>query len=101
MPFQLKEIIDRYQGQQLSLLSEYINPQMARVLKTLGFDPVYVRGQGSHLWDIQGNDYLDMLSGFGVFSVGRSHLRVKEAIHQYLELDTPNLVKVCKSEGAG
>jgi len=94
MPFQLREIIDRHQGQQLSLLSEYINPQMAKVLKTLGFDPVYVRGQGSHLWDVQGNDYLDMLSGFGVFAVGRSHPKVKEAIRQYLDLDSPNLVKM-------
>ena len=94
MPFDLREMIDRHQGQQLSLLSEYINPQMAKVLKTIGFDAVYVRGQGAHLWDDQGNDYLDMLSGFGVFAVGRSHPKVKEAIRQYLELDSPNLVKM-------
>jgi len=94
MLFNLKELIDSRQGQQLSLLSEYINPQMAKVLKILGFDPVYVRGRGAHLWDDRGNDYLDMLSGFGVFSVGRSHPRVKEAIRQYLELDSPNLVKM-------
>jgi len=94
MLFNLKELIDSRQGQQLSLLSEYINPQMAKVLKILGFDPVYVRGRGAHLWDDRGNDYLDMLSGFGVFSVGRSHPNVKEAIRQYLELDSPNLVKM-------
>jgi ornithine--oxo-acid transaminase len=94
MPFNLREVIDRYQGQQLSLLSEYINPQMAKVLKTLGFDPVYVRGKGAHLWDDRGNDYLDMLSGFGVFAVGRSHPKIKEAVRQYLELDSPNLVKM-------
>jgi len=94
MPFDLREIMHRSQGKQLSLLSEYINPQMAKVLKTLGFDPVYVRGQGAHLWDDKGDDYLDMLAGFGVFAVGRSHPRVKEAIRQYLDLDSPNLVKM-------
>lgn len=94
MPFDLREMMHRSQGRQLSLLSEYINPQMAKVLKTLGFDPVYVRGQGSHLWDDKGDDYLDMLAGFGVFAVGRSHPRVKEAIRQYLDLDSPNLVKM-------
>ncbi|HXX54174.1 MAG TPA: aspartate aminotransferase family protein, partial [Thermodesulfovibrionales bacterium] len=94
MSFDLRKLIDRHQGQQLSLLSEYINPQMAKVLKTLGFDPVYVKGQGSHLWDDRGNDYLDMLSGFGVFAVGRSHPLVKDAIRQYLELDSPNLIKM-------
>jgi ornithine--oxo-acid transaminase len=94
MSFDLREIIQRHQGEQFSLLSGYINPQMATVLKILGFDPVYVRGQGAHLWDDRGNDYLDMLSGFGVFAVGRSHPKVKEAIRQYLDLDSPNLVKM-------
>lgn len=94
MPFNLQGMIDRHQGQQLSLLSHYINPQMAKVLKILGFDPVYVRGRGAHLWDDRGKDYLDMLSGFGVFAVGRSHPTVKDAIRQYLDLDSPNLVKM-------
>jgi acetylornithine/succinyldiaminopimelate/putrescine aminotransferase len=94
MPLDLREIIERHQGQQLSLLSQYINPQMAKVLKTIGFDPVYVRGKGAHLWDNRGNDYLDMISGFGVFALGRSHPKVKEAIRQYLDLDSPNLVKM-------
>jgi len=94
MPLDLREIIERHQGQQLSLLSRYMNPQMAKVLKTIGFDPVYVRGKGAHLWDDRGNEYLDMISGFGVFALGRSHPKVKEAIRQYLELDSPNLVKM-------
>jgi acetylornithine/succinyldiaminopimelate/putrescine aminotransferase len=90
----LKRLIDAHQGQQLSLLSDFINPKMARVLKAIGFDPVYVRGRGAHLWDDRGNDYLDMLSGFGVFGIGRSHPKVKDAIRQYLELDSPNLIKM-------
>jgi ornithine--oxo-acid transaminase len=94
MSFDLHEMVRRHQGRQLSLLSDYINPQMAKVLKTLGFDPVYVRGTGAHLWDDHGNDYLDMLAGFGVFAVGRSHPKVKEAIRQYLDLDSPNMVKM-------
>jgi acetylornithine/succinyldiaminopimelate/putrescine aminotransferase len=94
MTLDLRQLIQRHQGQQLALLREYINPQMAKVLKMVGFDPVYVRGQGAHLWDDRGNDYLDMLSGFGVFAVGRSHPKVKEAIRQYLDLDSPNLVKM-------
>ncbi len=94
MPLHLKDIIERNQGQQLSLLSQYMNPQMAKVLKTIGFDPVYLRGKGAHLWDDRGNDYLDMIAGFGVFALGRSHPKVKDAIRQYLELDSPNLVKM-------
>ncbi len=94
MSFDLKELIETNQGQQLSLLSDYMNPQLARVLKMLGYDPVYVKGVGSHLWDMEGNDYLDMQSGFGVFALGRSHPKVKKAIQDYLELDSPNLIKM-------
>src|SRR5688572_15479193 len=94
LPMDLKRLIDAHQGEQLSLLSQFINPKMASVLKAIGFDPVYVRGRGAHLWDDRGNNYLDMLSGFGVFGVGRSHPKVKEAIRQYLELDSPNLIKM-------
>lgn len=94
MSFDLREMVRAHQGKELSLLAEYINPRMAKVLKTLGFDPVYVRGQGAHLWDDRGNDYLDMLAGFGVFGVGRSHPRVKDAIRQYLDMDSPNLIKM-------
>ncbi len=94
MALDLRDIIERNQGQQLSLLSQYMNPQMAKVLKAIGFDPVYVKGKGAHLWDDRGNDYLDMLAGFGVFAVGRSHPKIKDAISQYLELDSPNLVKM-------
>jgi ornithine--oxo-acid transaminase len=94
VPFDLKELIGLNQGQQLSLLSDYMNPQMAKVLKMIGFDPIYVKGQGSHLWDNRGNDYLDMLSGFGVFALGRSHPKVKKAIQDYLDIDSPNLIKM-------
>lgn len=94
MTINLKDLIDRHQGEQLSLLAEYMNPQMAKILKMLGFDPVYVRGMGAHLWDEKGHDYLDLQSGFGVFAVGRSHPKIKEAIRQYLELDSPNLIKL-------
>jgi ornithine--oxo-acid transaminase len=94
MAFDLAELIQHNQGRQLRLLSDYINPQMAKVLKTIGFDPTYVRGEGAHLWDDSGNDYLDMVGGFGVFAVGRSHPKVKAAIRQYLDMDSPNLVKM-------
>lgn len=94
MAFDLKQLIRDNQGRELDLLRETMNPRFAKVLSTIGFDPVYVRGQGAHLWDKDGNDYLDMLSGYGVFNVGRNHPKVKDAIRQYLEVDSPNLIKM-------
>ena len=60
-------------GENFSLHEQYLNPQLARVLKTLGFDRYYVRGEGCYLYDDRGEKYLDFLAGFGVFALGRSH----------------------------
>jgi acetylornithine/succinyldiaminopimelate/putrescine aminotransferase len=94
MAFDLKQLIRENQGRELDLLRDTMNPRFAKVLTTIGFDPNYVRGQGAHLWDDKGNDYLDMLSGYGVFNVGRNHPKIKDAIRQYLEVDSPNLIKM-------
>ncbi|MDR2163344.1 MAG: aspartate aminotransferase family protein [Clostridiales Family XIII bacterium] len=42
--------------------------------------PVMVRGQGSLLWDADGKEYIDLLSGFSVSNFGNCHPRITEAI---------------------
>jgi predicted acetylornithine/succinylornithine family transaminase len=42
----------------------------------------FVRGQGSRLWDDQGNEYLDFLSGLAVTSLGHAHPAVADAISE-------------------
>jgi acetylornithine/succinyldiaminopimelate/putrescine aminotransferase len=64
------------------------------VLKTIGFDRFYVRGDGSYLFDADGERYLDLLSGFGVYALGRSHPALKAALHQAIDLDLPNMVQM-------
>jgi predicted acetylornithine/succinylornithine family transaminase len=39
-----------------------------------------VRGEGSRVWDADGNEYLDFLCGLAVTSLGHSHPAVTEAI---------------------
>ena len=87
-------MIEARQGENFRLHNEYLNPQLVKVLKTLGFDRFYVRGEGSYLYDRSGERYLDFLSGFGVFALGRSHPVVKKALHDALDLDLPNLVQL-------
>ncbi len=41
----------------------------------------FVRGQGIRLWDGDGREYLDLLSGLAVTGLGHSHPAVAEAIH--------------------
>jgi predicted acetylornithine/succinylornithine family transaminase len=40
----------------------------------------FVRGQGTHLWDDQGREYLDFLCGIAVTSLGHSHPVVADAV---------------------
>jgi len=40
----------------------------------------FVRGEGARLWDSDGNEYLDFLSGISVTSVGHCHPRVVRAV---------------------
>jgi acetylornithine/N-succinyldiaminopimelate aminotransferase len=55
---------------------EYVVPSYARL-------PVeFVRGEGSRLWDEQGNAYLDFLCGISVTSLGHCHPRVVEAVRE-------------------
>jgi glutamate-1-semialdehyde 2,1-aminomutase len=43
--------------------------------------PFYVqRGQGAHLWDADGNDYLDFNMGFGGLASGHAHPKIVEAL---------------------
>lgn len=41
---------------------------------------VFVRGSGSRLWDADGTEYLDLLSGLAVTSLGHAHPEVSAAI---------------------
>ena len=48
--------------------------EQQHVLQTYKRQPVaFVRGQGSRLYDADGREYLDLLSGIGVASLGHSH----------------------------
>ncbi len=51
------------------------------VMPTYGrFDLDLVRGSGTHVWDVQGRDYLDFGGGIAVCSLGHAHSSVTEAV---------------------
>ncbi len=94
MSFDLAELLERRHGENFQLHERYLNPQLAKVVKTLGFDRFYVRGEGCYLFDDDGRRYLDMLSGFGVFALGRAHPVIKDALHQAIDADLPNMIQM-------
>src|SRR5205823_5507379 len=45
--------------------------------------PIYLqRGQGSRVWDVDGHEYRDFHSGFGVNVVGHAHPKIVAAIEE-------------------
>jgi acetylornithine/succinyldiaminopimelate/putrescine aminotransferase len=99
--FDLTRTLKERHGENYALHQQLLNPQLANVLQTLGFDRFYVRGEGSWLWDDHGERYLDTLAGFGVFALGRSHPAIKDALHQAIDADLANLVQLDCSLLAG
>jgi acetylornithine/succinyldiaminopimelate/putrescine aminotransferase len=94
MPFDLKALLEEHRGENYLLHDRYINPSFAKVLKIIGFDRCYTRGKGAYLYDAEGNEFLDFICGYGVFNLGRNHPTVAATLHQLLDLDYPNLVKM-------
>src|ERR1700728_1814217 len=94
MSFDVAELLRARHGENYALHDKHLNHALAGVLKTIGFDRFYVRGEGSYLFDAEGDRYLDFLSGFGVYALGRSHPALKAALHQAIDLDLPNMVQL-------
>ena len=90
----ISELVAERGGESLDLWARTINPQFARVLRTIGFDRTWTRAEGTYLWDDAGNRFLDLLGGFGMFNVGRNNPRVRAALVEALELDLPGSVQL-------
>jgi len=95
------ELLRLRAGEAMELNQRYLNPQLGRVVRTLGFDRDWVAGRGAHLIDRDGEEYLDLLAGYGVFSLGRNHPEVKRQLQGVLELDLPSLPQLGVSTLAG
>jgi ornithine--oxo-acid transaminase len=94
MSFDLKNLVATRMGENYQLHQQHLNPTLVEVLRITGFDKVYVRAEGAYLYDAAGDQYLDFLSGYGVFNMGRNHPTIKQAIRDTLDLDLPNMVQL-------
>ena len=94
MTFSIADLLAQQGQDKFALHEQYLNHQMVRVLKTIGYDRTYTKAVGQYLYDDQGDEYLDLLSGFGVFALGRNHPTVIKALQETLTLELPNLVQM-------
>ncbi|SHF06432.1 glutamate-1-semialdehyde 2,1-aminomutase [Caldanaerobius fijiensis DSM 17918] len=60
-----------------------------RAFKSVGMNPPFIaRGYGSHIWDVDGNEYIDYVNSWGPLILGHAHPAVVDAIKRQLELGT-------------
>ena len=90
--FSLQALLDSRRGEDLDLWARTINPQFVRVLRTIGFDRTWARTEGAYLYDTDGTRYLDLLGGFGMYGLGRNNPRIRAALVEALELETPGMM---------
>lgn len=91
IPPSVREILASRPGEEMTLNERHLNPQMGRILRTLGFDKSWVEGDGAHLVDSDGERYLDLYGGYGVFALGRNHPDVIAAVEEVMDARTANL----------
>jgi len=92
MPLDINTILAETRGKNFDLFEKYVNPVFVKVLRIIGFNRSWVRGEGAYLWDENGTRYLDFLANWGVFNFGRGHPTIRGALQQVLDSDFPGWV---------
>lgn len=90
-PPPIGELLAARAGEEMALNDAYLNPQMSRILRTLGFAKSWRGGEGAHLIDEHGERYLDLFGGYGVFAIGRNHPEAIAAVREAMDARTGNL----------
>jgi ornithine--oxo-acid transaminase len=101
MSLDIADLFAEREAERYALHARHLNEQMVRVLRTIGFDKGFRRGSGPYLFDCDGERYLDLLSGWGVFALGRNHPAVRDTLKRVLDSEFPNLVQMDVSALAG
>src|SRR5580704_18268220 len=61
--------------------TEYIPRGVPSSFQDTPPQPVFIdHGKGSHIWDVDGNEYVDFHNGFGVMVVGHAHPLIVDAV---------------------
>lgn len=65
---------------------DYLELDKKYYLQTFRRYPITLKeGQGAHVWDVEGNEYIDILAGIAVNSLGHKHPEVINAIQRQAE----------------
>lgn len=71
-----QSVANRSSQETIELFSEYVIPNYTR------YPTCLVRGEGSEIWDAEGNRFLDLFPGWGCNLIGHCPPRVVEAVRE-------------------
>ncbi len=97
----IAELFTQHERQRYAMNERYLNVQMVRVIRAIGYDIGFCQGKGQYLYTRDGTRYLDLLSGYGVFAIGRNHPQLRDTLKSVLDADLPNLLQMDVSTLAG
>src|SRR6478672_251020 len=81
MPASRKKSQQWFERSQQSLVEGVNSPSRGAAVFSPG--PVFLeRGQGSHVWDADGNEYIDFMMSFGALIQGHAHPKIVEVASQ-------------------
>lgn len=81
MPFATRRSKELFERALRALIEGGSSP--SRGPANYGAYPLFIeRGEGSHIYDVDGNRYLDWMMAYGALPLGHAHPRVVEAVHE-------------------
>ncbi|MAY85053.1 MAG: glutamate-1-semialdehyde-2,1-aminomutase [Flavobacteriales bacterium] len=76
-----KELFERAQK---SLVGGVNSP--VRAFNSVGGDPLFIdRAEGIHIFDVDGNEYIDLVGSYGPMILGHAHPKVKQAVKEAVD----------------
>ena len=79
-------IVDQY--------ARHVNPAFVKLLGVFGYGRIFVKAQGTRLWDSEGREYLDCLAGFGSTNLGHRHPTLVQKLCDELTQPNPDLLHI-------
>lgn len=84
-------------AQALDEFAAHVNPMKARILSQAGLGVIEGRREGSRVWDLTGEAYIDCVTSAGSFNAGRRNPELLEALRAAMEhLDLGNFLLCSK-----
>jgi ornithine--oxo-acid transaminase len=88
-------------GDAIALARQYMDPSLAEMLRVIGFDKQFGRAEGTYLYDIDGNAYLDFHAAEGFITLGHNHPDVLASMQAVLAAELAHGVQIHYSPLAG